>query len=402
MDDIHSLYNINEITENPCSKINEKRYKQGKLYYEIWNYDKDFLCFDEKYETTLCRSVIFSFPEKNLLAYSPGKTIPSEIFCNEYHDQKHIYINEYVDGTMIHLFYDRRLKSWEIATKGAIGGNYCLSNNKQKSNKTVRNMFIECLTCQELSCENDLQTIGLLKHFPKNYCYNFVMSHPSNVIIYPVKQPSLYLTAVYDITPKTKRFVNIPQCIFENWGFLQNTTILFPKSKKIDCWSELSNLSLYKKNQDLVGYMALHLPSGKRCKFINPIYQEMKQIRKLDPQYVLHYLCLKRMDLIDQYLTSFPQFRKMFSIFKKHCDEFIENLHSAYLVKFVWRNSKDKLHEKYEKYVNDIHRDIYLPSIKGNKIQITRKVVHNYIMNKQPGEILYSLYHEKRYILRKM
>ena len=89
MDDIHSLYNINEITENPCSKINEKRYKQGKLYYEIWNYDKDFLCFDEKYQTTLCRSVIFSFPEKNLLAYSPGKTIPSEIFCNEHHDQKH-------------------------------------------------------------------------------------------------------------------------------------------------------------------------------------------------------------------------------------------------------------------------------------------------------------------------
>jgi len=402
MNDIHSLYNVNEIVSCPSSKIKIKQYKTPNHSYEIWNYDKDLLCFDEKEETLMCRSVIFSGKEKSLLAYSPGKTVSREIFCKEYHEQKHIYINEYIDGTMIHLFYDRRIKSWEIATKGAIGGNYCLSNNKQKSSTTVRNMFIECLTCQELSSKNDLQSIELLKHFPKNYSYSFVMSHPSNVIIYPVTQTSLYLTSVYDITPKTKRFVNIPQCIFENWGFLQNTTILFPKSKTIDCWSDLSDLSLYKKNQDLVGYMALHLPSGKRCKFINPIYEEMKQIQKLDPQYVLHYLCLKRMDLIDQYLTSFPQFRKMFYIFKKHCDEFIENLHSAYLVKYVWRNTKDKLHEKFEKYVNDIHRDLYLPSIRGNKIQITRKVIHDYIMNKPPGEILYSLYSEKRYIMRKM
>jgi len=402
MDHIHSLYHMSEITNNPSLKIKIKQYKKNKVNYEIWNYDKEFLANQEKEEIMMCRSVIFSFPEKRLLAYSPGKTIKSDIFCNLYNNQKDLYINEYIDGTMVHLFYDVRIKSWEIASKNAVSGNYVLSNNEKKTLKTLRNMFIECLTCKSLSSTNDLDSIELLKSFPKNYSYTFVMLHPENMIIYPITHTSLYLTAVYDITPKTKRIVNIPPIIYEYWDFLQNSTILFPKSKTIESWSDMSHMALFKKNQDLVGYMALHLPSGKRCKFINPKYEEMKHIRKMDPQYVLHYLCLKKMHFINKYLQFFPLFRKNFFIYKKHCDEFIENLHTAYLVKFVWRNTKEAIDEKYDKYINDIHREIYLPSIKNNKITITKKVVHDYIMNKPPGEILYSLYYEKRFVMRKM
>lgn len=402
MDHVHSLYHASEITDYPSSKIKIKQYKKNKVDYEIWNYDKDFLAYEDKEQNMLCRSVIFSFPQKRLLAYSPGKTILPNLFCNLFNNQKDIYINEYIDGTMVHLFYDPRIQSWEIASKNAVSGNYFLSDNVKKTSKTLRDMFVECLTCKTRSSTNDLHSIELLKSFPKNYSYTFNMLHPNNVIIYPVTHTSLYLTAVYDITPKTKRIVNIPPIIYENWNFLQNSTILFPKSITIESWSDMSHMALFKKNQDVVGYMTLHLPSGKRCKFINPKYEEMKHIRKLDPQYVLHYLCLKRMNLIDNYLQFFPQFRKNFFIYKKHCDEFIEDLHTAYLVKYVWRNMNDAINEKYDKYIHDIHREIYLPSLKNNKILITKKVIHDYIMNKPPGEILYSLYHEKRYILRKM
>lgn len=401
MSNIQLLYHTDEIHENASSKINKRKYK-NKDNYEIWNYDSNYINFDEKPETLLCRSVIFSDPQKNLLAYSPGKTVSKEDFCKKYNDHNHIYINEYIDGTMVHLFYDKRIKSWEIATKSAVGGNYYLSDNKKKTSKTLRDMFIECLTCENMSPTHDLHTIKLLNDFPKNYSYTFIMLHPENVIIYPITTTMLYLVSVYDITPKTRRFVNIPPCIYENWNFLQNNTILFPNSKNIDSWSELMHLSLFKKNSDLIGYMAIHLPSGERCKIMNPTYDEIKKIKKLDPQYVLHYLCLQRMDLVNQYLQSFPQFRKLFYSFKKYCDEFIENVHTAYLVKYVWRNTKDRLHEKLEKYADNIHRDIYLPSIKSNKTPITRKIVHNYIMNRPPGEILYSLYSEKRHIMRKM
>ena len=50
------------------------------------------------------------------------------------------------------------------------------------------------------------------------------------------------------------------------------------------------------------------------------------------------------------------------------------------------------------RYVNAVHYEIYIPSLKmGRKKQyITCKIIHNYIMKKPPGEILYMLFHTKR------
>ena len=59
----------------------------------------------------------------------------------------------------------------------------------------------------------------------------------------------------------------------------------------------------------------------------------MLKLFKLDPHFIYHYLCLQRMDLVKEYVQAVPMFRKMFFKFKEHCDEFIDNLHTAYLVK---------------------------------------------------------------------
>ena len=68
------------------------------------------------------------------------------LFCHLFNNQREIYINEYIDGTMVHLFYDPRIQSWEIASKNAVSGNYFLSDNVKKTSKTLRDMFVECLT----------------------------------------------------------------------------------------------------------------------------------------------------------------------------------------------------------------------------------------------------------------
>ena len=63
------LYHSDYIHENSSSKINKKICKNKNENYEIWNYDSNFISFDEKPQTLMCRSVIFSNPQKNLLAY---------------------------------------------------------------------------------------------------------------------------------------------------------------------------------------------------------------------------------------------------------------------------------------------------------------------------------------------
>ena len=106
----------------PLPKINCKHQKVKEYDYEIWNYDSNYMCFDENQVLKNCPSVIYSHPQHHLLSLGPGKTTQSDIFCKKYHCFENIYVNEYIDGTMVHLFYDKRRKMWEISSKNHVSG----------------------------------------------------------------------------------------------------------------------------------------------------------------------------------------------------------------------------------------------------------------------------------------
>jgi len=375
----------------PLPKINCKHQKVKEYEYEIWNYDSNYICFDENQVIKNCRSVIYSHPQHHLLSLGPGKTTPSDIFCKKYHCFENIYVNEYIDGTMVHLFYDKRRKMWEISSKNHVSGSQKIQKGFVKTKKTLLDMFKEALGYDS---NDSLQCISLLKYFPKHYCYQFVLLHPENTILYPIEHSMGYLVAIYDITPKTHRALNIPQCIFEQWDFLQNSRILFPKQKKIESWDDISKhqLSIFNDARNICGYMALHVESGERAKFMNPQYIQAKELNKSSPHLGLYYLCLHKQNLVKDYLEYFPKFRKTFRKFQQIFQDYIEELHSAYLVKYVWRNSMGgKMNEKYLPYVNDIHRDLYISSLRSSRTKVTKPLVYQYMLKKPPAELLYIL-----------
>jgi len=397
---LETYYPIINLPECSNNKIIKKKWKNvdshTNIDYEIWNYDKNYFCYNEDVKTKNCRSVIFSEPEKKILSYSPGKTLLPSVFCKKYNCNNNIYINEYIDGTLIHLFYDNRIQAWEIASKGAIGGKYSLHRNQS----TLRNLFIESLTRESYSKENDLSTISLLEYFPKNYCFIFTLLHPENQIVYPLDYPMLYLTAVYDIRPDCNKVINIPPFVFQTWDFLQSTTILFPMSKQFSSWDDLqiectvSNTVNYN-----AGYMAYHIISGERCIFQNENYEHSKTIQKIDPELMLQYLCFRRMKAIHGVVDLFPYYKRKFHSYREFLHKIIFQIYKTYLAKYVWKmEMDDKYPEIILNYVNAIHYEIFIPSLKvgRKKTIITCKIVHDYIMKKPPGEILYMLFHVKR------
>lgn len=386
-----SIYHECSLPNIKSSKINSKIETVDNYKYEIWNYDSRYICFDEKRSIKNCRSVIFSYPQCHLLSICPGKTTDPEKFCEKYDCNESIYVNEYIDGTMIHLFYDKRRKMWEISSKNHISGSQKIQHFHKKTNKTLLEMFKEGLGYDGFT---DLQSIALLHEFPKNYSYQFVLLHPDNVILYPIDHSQLYLVAVYDITPKINRAIHIPPFIYEKWSFLHNTRILFPKQKKIDMWQEVSKeqLSIFEHYENISGYMVLHIESGERAKFMNPQYIQAKELNVVSPRLGLYYLCLHRQDLVNDYLRFYPQFRKIFRKFQAFFHDYIEELHSAYLVKYVWKNAlQGEINNKYNPYVDDIHRELYIPSLRTSKIKVTKGIVYKYMMNKPPGELIYIL-----------
>lgn len=372
---------------------------KSDAHYCISNYDKDYICFDENDVITQCRSVVYSHPEKTLLSYSPGSSITNDHFVQIVDGKwSDMHVDEFIDGTMVNLFYDYRHNKWEIATKRAVGGEYGIFSkdiSMKTKCKSVLRMFLDAFQTDGESVAD----IAALHYFPKSCSYSFVIRHPETSIVHPIDHAALYLIAVYRINRKEYRATAIPHAIFQSWDFLHDMPILFPTRIRV---SELSDIHkrlspLDDNTKTVAGYVATHVETGKRSVFLHPTYVELRRIMKADPHFVYYYLCLMRVDRVKQYIQIFPQFSRTFYQFKDYCDEFIENLHTAYLVKFVWRNNT-QISKKYDKYVDAIHREIYIPSLAKSRITITRKIVRDYVISKPPGEILYSLFYDKRYI----
>ena len=105
------------------------------------------------------------------------------------------------------------------------------------------------------------------------------------------------------------------------------------------------------------------------------------------------------MKAIHGIVELFPDYKRKFHFYREFLHKLIFQIYKTYLAKYVWKMEIDNLYpEIVLRYVNAVHYEIYIPSLKmGRKKQyITCKIIHNYIMKKPPGEILYMLFHTKR------
>ena len=162
--------------------INSKIYKNktNNAEYTILNYNN--LNENENKDNMKIgayRSVIIDPVSKDILCFSPPKSISLNTFQSNFPNidtgSENIEISTIIEGTMINLFYDFRISSWEIATKGAVGGNYWYyrnSYNEDKKQFTFREMFLNTLGYES---NHSLIEIQLFEDFDKNYCYSFVL-----------------------------------------------------------------------------------------------------------------------------------------------------------------------------------------------------------------------------------
>ena len=367
--------------------------------YKLATYDKDMICFDEPFTTRQFRSVVFSHPENHLLSFSPPRSLSTETFCKEYKTvDQNIQINELIEGNLIHMFYDTRTLSWEIATKNAVGGNYRLiytiGGEKRKCAKTLRNMFLEALGFPK---NTDFDKIPGFDSLDKECSYCFVLQHPENNIIMSNANPSLYLVSVYDILAEGKMAKIVPQHEYEDWKCFQDIPkIQFPRLYHFLNYADCVNsINTTKADYSIMGYNITNLTTGERCVIMNKIY-ESAYLMKGGPDDILYlYLCLRRIQKVKEFLTNYPKYKKMFSGFYEQYQTFIKNIHAAYLEKWVY---KKPIHCKYSRYVDRLHKEIYIPSLAtADPKKITKKVIFDFMNNTlEPDEVFYFMNYDRR------
>ena len=214
--------------------FNDNNYKIIRYKKEKLNEIKDNLpegdnkkIFDviSKYRSVIMR-------DDKMIVYSPSKSIPYERFITT-NKAEESWLEDFIDGTMINVFFDTHKNEWEITTRSTIGGNILFFNDIKNyeffnindnltswKNTTFRTMFFEACNVNNFN----------LNTLPKEYNYTFVLQHPFNRIVTPVMHPAIFLVRVYKITNNintslvniekidVKTFFNEPPYIFLNTG----------------------------------------------------------------------------------------------------------------------------------------------------------------------------------------
>ena len=84
--------------------------------------------------------------------------------------------------------------------------------------------------------------------------------------------------------------------------------------------------------------------------------------------------------------------RKDFFMMRYLLEQFMKEVHSAYMSKYVFMERK-RILEKYQSHIYKLHHEIYLRSLKKNKAKtkIKYSTVVEYFSRMEPREVLYLL-----------
>jgi hypothetical protein len=387
-------------------KLTMKNWKTDTGMYSIIKYDKQaFGMTQEDYATIgLLRSVVVDAGGR-IVAYSPPKCLPiteqreksfnenniMTMLCDNDTRTNDWYAEEFVEGTMINLFYSEKGKAWDIATKSTVGANvvfYSPKNPKDtieiRDKDTFRNMFFD--TCSNIGFKYE--------ELPKEFMYSFVLQHPKNRIVLPNKEAVIYIIGVYSINNDTLDVTSLSTAGFvEKYGG-GGSIILKPKQLFADNYTvdgfkkEFASMNA---SYNMMGVVFCNMVTGERMKVRNPTYEMVKNLKGVDQKLQLQYLTLRHGGRVADYLKSFPEYKGDFAVYRNQLHGFTRSLHQNYLDCFVFKKCLfNESPQQYKKFMSGLHKK-YLEELRESKGSVTFNYVVEFVNTQNPLALLYSL-----------
>ena len=402
--EIRKEVNFTDIINVANDAYKQKKYVYNDNEYTVIKYKKDYLetyadMNDQYYDTiSKFRSVIVR--NNRVLVFSPEKSLGFEKFTAKYPNTEECWGEDFVDGTMINVFYDNVNKIWEIATKSTVGGNIVFfndiknydlfngeNNDVQSDNITFRSMFFE--SCK--LCNFDLNNLD------KKYSYSFVMQHPFNRIVTPIQTPMLYLIKVYDIDntnfphvsiveKNISDFISKPPCVFAD------TTIQL--INKYPITTSYDEIMAHFENRmapfHCVGSIIYNI-DGTRTKIRNINYENVRKLRGNQPKLQFNYYDLKKEGKIKEFLYYYPEHIVLFNKFKLGLFEYTNHLFYNYVNCFIKKEKPLKDYEfQYKNHMYNLHQ-LYKTELKVSGKVVDKKFVINYVNGLHPAQLMHAV-----------
>lgn len=351
----------------------------------IIKYDKDLINSDNINTIGLFRSVVVQKKEDTykVVAFAPPKSvnIKSDEIRSGLVDGKVIF-QEFIEGTMINVYYDTIADGWELATRSIIGGKSRFF--KQEDGSTFRQMFLEAMNepGQELEFDD----------MDKAYSYSFVLQHPKNRIVLKSDKPKIYLCAIYKCVDNIVYEKDI-YCLQED----MKCKVSVPIKYNYDTCDKAKTILANKLSTPFycLGVVLKH-ENGIRSKMRNPNYEYVRHLRGNQPKLQFQYLNLRHGGKVKDYLRYYPEATDEFTKFRNQIHDFTSTLHNFYLGCFARKEMplRDYPHE-YKNHMYVLHQK-YIKELIPIGGKVTRQVVIQYINEIEPARLMYCLNYKFR------
>tara|TARA_B100000524_G_scaffold111714_1_gene54246 strand:- start:1615 stop:2772 length:1158 start_codon:yes stop_codon:yes gene_type:complete len=347
----------------------------GGFEYNMINCDENFLSCNEKPEIKQCRSIVLSKPEGKMCSFSLPLKTPLDQLPKTQYPWEYV-INEFIEGPLIHLFFDHRSKKWEMASRRGIGGYYPISQFKlhKKQEYYVRTLFCDALSC------NSIDKIANIDDYSKDHCYNFILQHPK--INQEFELCKVYLINVFKIEENSAKYIDHEEV--EHWKCFSSTNILFPKKVIMPVFmKEYSEVYLEKvcqKNQ-VNGMVIYYKPSGQFSVFKRSLLLMKQKNKYVNPYLLFRFLCIQQLDQMKDSQNVFNVFpKKTYKNCKELYNEIVYQLYQDYLHIFVYKKMEKK-DSHYSFYLDELYSQCYLRSLGKKRPSFHIQTVKDYVKN---------------------
>ena len=350
---------IDNVNTNSCIKC--KKVSTADSSYYLINYDKKTMRKNKNTDddAKYFRSVVLN-EDRKVIGFSPPMCEPKHVM-NVIDFPNVQFAEEFVEGTMVNVFYNpaNDVQSWVFSTKNTI------SPVEKPAGKCFRSMFLKACADANLNFDD----------LSKEYVYSFVMKHPDNVIVAPVKNTSLYIIAIY---------------LIKNSDDFTSATV-YEMERSITKWSNFSKVAhparfgfkgqddydkivkTYASSDSLYYYPGVMFRTftGERFKLRNPNYEMVKNAKGPGARCELVYLHLKQMNYLRKHFERCPEDEVAFFDSQSKLYNYTSTLHKNYLDCYIYKKMSLKdFPMKYRNNMYKLHND-YLNVLKPNGKRVT-------------------------------
>jgi len=340
-------------------------------------------------------SVVIDPETRKILSIASPLSYDFELFQKSFNNvDENILAEEMIEGVSIQLFYDPRIKKWEISTRNSVSGNYAYYRLPGQSSKTYRDMFFDAMGI--IGENRQIEQWTGFKHLLTTNCYHFIVTHPDNHLVLKTKSPQLYFTGYYELHCNNVNDVRYRHSSEEPLhfpsGLVKIPEQIIPQNHIYD--HVIKKFMSSYGCKITMGMSFLNKQTGERCFIITPEYKHLQQIRGTHPNLLYQYLCLKRINKIHEFLGFFPQYTIFFNNFQNMYDNLIRDFHQSYFHYYI-RKSNPVLDKSISFHIHKIHETIYKPSLNDAvKTIIKNDIVRKYVDTLEPGCTMHLLRRE--------